>query len=709
MLERSQNLLLVFSLVLVVAGAGVCSAHNNRALIISKPSVTSGPSGSGDAQHQTAGARLSHPFRVRVTDPDGDAVEGVAVRFAVLSGPNAAAGTTLTGTIAGTDGDGYASTFLNLGTAPGTYLVSASFDDPGDGDGIVVFTATARKSNWIFTLVVGLIGGLGIFLFGLKIMSEGLKKTAAGRIRSVLSTLTYNRFVAIAVGAFVTMLIQSSSATTVMLVSFVRAGLMTFLQSIGMILGADVGTTITAQLIAFKLTDYALLMIGIGISLTLLSKRERLQDIGETVLGFGLLFFGMQIMSDAMGPLRTHDGFVHLLVSLENPLLGIAVGTLSTALIQSSGAFTGILIVLASQGLLPLESAIPLLFGANVGTCVTALLAGLGTSREAQRVAIAHVVFKLVGVALFIWWIPEFADLIRWISPAGDPSLAGADHLADVLPRRVANAHTIFNVGLVLVMLPFTNVVANLITRFYPDRPEEEEPPCRTRYIDEALLSTPALALNLTKAEVQHLSGIVGSMIKKTIRPFTEYDRDVLAELERDEEQVNYLSDAIQDYLGGISQKSLAENRTTEVFQMMYTVTELEQIGDIITRNLVPRAREWLDSNLKFSDDGRNELLDFHLKSVKQFSRAMAVFADVNLEAASRIKKKHDWYREIQDQYLKSHYERIQKHIPETLETREYHQELMEQMRRITSHSTRIARIQLSWAEETVVGKSGKK
>jgi phosphate:Na+ symporter len=709
MLKRTLNPLMVFIVLLVVTGAGICAAQNNGTLTISKPSVTSGASGSGDAQHQTAGLRLSRPLRVRATNPDGKAAEGISVRFAVVSAPDAAKGTGLSVSAAATDGDGYASTVLQLGSAPGTYLVSAAFDNPGDGTGLVIFTATARKSKWIFTLVVGLIGGLGIFLFGLKIMSEGLKKTAAGRIRSVLSKLTLNRFVAVAAGAFVTMLIQSSSATTVMLVSFVRAGLMTFAQTIGIILGADVGTTITAQLIAFQLTDYALLLIGIGIAVMLLSKRERLQDVGETGLGFGLLFFGMQIMSDAMGPLKTHEGFVHLLVSLENPLLGIAVGTMLTAVIQSSAAFTGILIVLATQGLVSLESAIPLLFGANIGTCVTALLAGLGTSREAQRVAIAHIVFKLVGVALFVWWIPEFADLIRRVSPAGDPSLTGTHYLADVLPRQVANAHTIFNVGLVLVMLPFSNVVAKLITRFYPDRPVKTEPPCRTRYIDEALLSTPALALNLAKAEVLHLSGIVGSMIKKNLRPFFDYDRDVLAELARDEEQVNYLSDAIQDYLGAISRKSLAEDRITEVFQMMYTVTELEQIGDIITKNLVPRAREWLDANLKFSGEGRDELLDFHLKSIKQFSRAMEVFADVNLEAASRIKKKHERYRQIQDQYLKSHYERIRKHIPETLETREYHQELMEQLRRITSHSTRIARIQLSWAEETAAGKSGKK
>lgn len=575
-------------------------------------------------------------------------------------------------------------------------LLVAAGHTPAAGQpetGITALPATSTESNWLFGLVTGLIGGLGLFLFGLRIMSDGLRNTAAGRVRSVLSTLTHNRVVAVGAGAFVTMLIQSSSATTVMLVSFVRAGLMTFAQSVGMILGADVGTTITAQLIAFELGDYALLMIGAGMALMLQQKREKLRTVGETVFGFGLLFFGMLVMSGAMEPLKTHEAFVGRLVTLENPLLGIAAGTVFTALIQSSGAFTGILIVLATQGLLTLEAGIPLLFGANIGTCVTACLAGIGTSREAQRVALAHVVFKLVGVALFVWWIPGFADLIRWISPA-DPDPAR------VLPRQIANAHTVFNVGLVVVMLPFTSMAARLITRLLPDKPVPETD-AEVRFLDNAVLKTPALALNLAKAEVLHMSSIVRSMTERIIDPFVRYDRGAISQLEKDENRVDDLSDAVHEYLAAISRRSLTEDRITEVFQMMYTVTELEQIGDIIAKTLVPRARNWLDRDLRFSDEGREELLDFHLKTVKQLSRAIEVFEDVNLEAESRVRQKHDRYRRIEDDYLRSHFDRIRRHVPETLETSEYHQELMEQLRRITSHSTRIARIQLGWQEET--------
>jgi len=240
--------------------------------------------------------------------------------------------------------------------------------------------------SWAY-LIIGLFGGLALFLYGMDKMSEGMKKSAGNQMRAILAALTRNRLIALLVGAFVTMVIQSSSATTVMLVSFVQAGLMSFAQTLGVILGADIGTTVTAQLIAFKLTDYALLMISIGFGLRMFSKSENIRNIGEVILGFGILFFGMKLMSDAMKPLRTYQNFIEFLERLENPLLGILSGAVFTALIQSSSAFTGVLIVLAQQGLISLEAGIPMIFGANIGTCVTALLAAIGKPREAIRAA----------------------------------------------------------------------------------------------------------------------------------------------------------------------------------------------------------------------------------------------------------------------------------------------------------------------------------
>jgi phosphate:Na+ symporter len=310
--------------------------------------------------------------------------------------------------------------------------------------------------GWI---AIGLFGGLAIFIFGMEMMSEGMKKSAGGKMRAILSALTKNPVIGLFVGAFVTMVIQSSSATTVMLVSFVQAELMGFAQAIGVILGANIGTTITAQLIAFKLTNYALLMIITGFSMRMFGKTDNIKFIGEAILGFGFLFFGMKLMGDSMKPLRSYQGFIDIMKGLENPLIAVLVGSVFTGIIQSSSAFTGIVIVLAQQQMITLEAGIPMILGANIGTCVTAGLASIGTVRDAKRVAIAHVVFNTVGAVIFLFWIPTFADITRAIATKFNSDTA----------RQIANAHTFFNVSLALIFLPFATLFAKFILKILPD------------------------------------------------------------------------------------------------------------------------------------------------------------------------------------------------------------------------------------------------
>ncbi len=545
----------------------------------------------------------------------------------------------------------------------------------------------------VVTLIAGLLGGLGLFLYGLRLMSDGMRKTAGNRMRSILSRLTYNRLVAVGVGAFVTMIIQSSSATTVMLVSFVQAHLMTFAQTLGIILGADIGTTVTAQLIAFRIDEFALVLVGVGACVVLIGKKEKAQIVGETVLGFGLVFFGMHVMAESMDPLRTFDPFLDLLVRLENPLLGIIAGTAITALLQSSAAFIGMLIVLARPGLLTLDAAVPLLLGANIGTSVTALLASIGTHREAKRVALAHTLFKVVGVLLFVWWLPTFAEIVRQISPGGTNGVRGAAEAAALIPRQIANAHTIFNMALTILMLPLISPAAKLITRLLPDRPEVESEPFRTRYLDDAMLSTPVLALNLAKEEVLRIGAIVIRMVRRVIEPFVDRDGDVLAGLDRDEQEVDFLERKVSTYLTRVSRQSIPEKRIDEAFQMMYTVAELELIADIVSKTLVPRARKWLDSDTTFSPEGKKELLDYHDKVLEQIARALELFKDMNLETAKAMKQKHKEYRAMEMGFMRTHFERLRRDIPESVASSEVHQEVIEQLRRITSHATSIARM----------------
>ena len=560
-------------------------------------------------------------------------------------------------------------------------------------------TSTNGSISW-WALIMTLFGGLALFLYGMEKMSSGMKKAAGDKMRSILSALTNNRYMGLMVGAFVTMVIQSSSATTVMLVSFVQAGLMTFVQSLGVILGADIGTTVTAQLVAFKLTDYALLMIAIGFGLMMFGRNENQKNIGESVLGFGILFYGMKLMSDAMYPLRTYDPFITTLAHLENPLLGLLVGAAFTALIQSSSAFTGIVIVLAQQGLLTLDAGIPLIMGANIGTCITAGLASIGASREAKRVAMAHVMFKIVGVMLFIFWIPWFADIIRAISPASTET--GMANLSAVVPRQIANAHTIFNVGLALAFIPFTSFFARLIMKIYPDVEDEKDLTIATWHLDESAVETPALALDLARSEIARIAKITGRMMDGFIHPFLEDDPGadkvhpqltIMEGIEIREKKLDFLEKKIKKYLLQIGQEELSDTQIAEVFGMITISSQMESIGDVMERNLRPLVTKKRALQLDFSEEGKKELIKYNTKVCKQFSRLEKTFSALDPKRAKKVMVKEEKYLNLEAQYRESHFQRLNAAREETVETDAIHTELLEMMKQINLHTGEIAKI----------------
>ena len=314
--------------------------------------------------------------------------------------------------------------------------------------------------DW-WNMSMGLLGGLALFLFGMDQMSDSLKAVAGERMKLILARLTSNRFMGALTGAFVTAVIQSSSVTTVLVVGFISAGLMSMAQSIGVIMGANIGTTITAQIIAFKVTKLALLMIAIGFGMLFFSKNEKMKHYGGMLMGLGMIFFGMSVMSDAMYPLRAYQPFLDFMATMGNPFVGILVAAAFTALVQSSSATTGIVIVMASQGFITLPAGIALAFGANIGTCVTAILAAIGKPREAVRAAVVHVLFNVFGVLVWLGLISHLAEFVAWISPArGD--LSGVERLAAETPRQIANAHTIFNVANTLIFIGLTAQFARI-------------------------------------------------------------------------------------------------------------------------------------------------------------------------------------------------------------------------------------------------------
>ncbi len=659
---------------------------------------------SGDGQYEIVNKQLDHPIVVRVLQ-DGAPLANTAVYFSIVSAPSKSRGQELSETVVRTDKEGFAATSFTTGSRYGEFIVSAKIETGSPESNEVFFHVYARQSNWVFLLIMGLLGGLGLFLYGMEMMSEGMKKSAGNKMRTILERLTTNRVIGLLVGALVTMTIQSSSATTVLLVSFVHAGLMQFIQALGVILGAGIGTTITAQLIAFKIADYALIMVALGVSMYMFSSKDIYKHLGEIFLGFGMLFYGMHLMSEAMYPLRTHEAFLSILSQLENPIYGIIVGAIFTALIQSSSAFTGIIIVLAIQGVLSLEAGIPLIFGANIGTCITAGLASINASRDAKRVALAHVGYKILGVLIFVFWIPYFADIIRMISPVSD--LEGAAKMAAETPRQIANAHTFFNVSIALIFLPFTTQFSKIIYKVLPVRKEivDEGLKPKVYHLDENMVKTPAIAIDLVMAEIATITQLLRRMLSAIIELFTgdsekqdmsHENLSLIEGIHMREEKIDFLKARVSDYLVLVSRQKLDDEQAKEVFGLMSVVNDMENIGDIVEQKLLPLAQSYLNGKYRFSKEGIAELNDYHLRVIKQVSRMGAFFSKFKRKRIAKIITKDIKYTEMERAFRRMHIKRVQKEKLESVATHDVHMEIMDMFRQINGFISNIARTLMS-------------
>lgn len=367
----------------------------------------------------------------------------------------------------------------------------------------------------MFSILAGVLGGLGLFLFGMNMMGNGLQKAAGNRLKQMIGALTTNKYIGVVVGALVTMLIQSSSATTVMVVGFVNAGLMSLYQAIGVIMGANIGTTVTAQLVAFKLTDIAPFVIAAGVALQLASKKRKHQEIAEVLIGFGILFLGMKTMSSVLKPLSHTPAFEQMITGLSNPFMGIVVGFVITAIVQSSSATTGLLLAIASTGVLGLEAAFPILFGQNIGTCVTAMISSVGASRTARRAAMMHLLFNIIGTAVFMVLLYAL-PIVEWIT-----SLSAGD-----VQRQIANAHSLFNITNTLLLLPFSALFVKAAERIIPVREDEYQFKI-VKYLDRRIISeTPEIALGLAGKEVLRMGKIVRENLITAMEAVQEADSE---------------------------------------------------------------------------------------------------------------------------------------------------------------------------------------
>jgi len=549
-----------------------------------------------------------------------------------------------------------------------------------------LFAGNSSSDNEIslFLIMTGLLGGLGMFLYGMEMMSDGMKMTAGDSMRSILEKLTSNRYIAVFIGAFVTMVIQSSSATTVMLVSFVNSGLLNFTQALGVVLGSNIGSTVTAQIVAFKITDYALLLIAAGSIMSLFAKKDTIKHLGFVILGFGLLFYGMKVMSDTMKPLRSDPTFNSILTSFENPFLGILAGAVFTALVQSSSATTGIVITLASGGSITLEAGIPLILGANIGTCVTALLAGLNASRDAKRVAIGHVTFNVIGVLLFCFWIPSFAEFVS--------------NTSDNIPRQIANAHTIFNIAATIIFIPFTPFISRTIINYFPDIEEKRniEKPVILN-LDENVLDQPGAAINSAQAEISGVVGLMERVIGSLVRPFIEQSKNgELKDIENSEiglkeglhqrlDKISYLNENISNYLVKISRQDLTNKQSQEVFSLVTALNYLSSIKKIIKLRFDGLLIKKQNLNENFSDQGQEEIFVYHGKLLKQVKRLNKFFSKYDRAKVAKIMEKGEQYRDLEEKYQLEHFKRVSDKVSESIATHELHIELMDMLKQINS------------------------
>lgn len=545
--------------------------------------------------------------------------------------------------------------------------------------------------DWI-QMLTGLCGGLALFLFGMDRMGEALKAAAGTRMKQILARLTTNRFTGAVTGALVTAVIQSSSVTTVLVVGFVSASLMTFSQSIGVIMGANIGTTITAQIIAFKVAKLAMVFIATGFAADFFAKNETIRQYGRVIFGLGLIFFGMNIMGEAMTPLRSYPPFVDMMRGMEQPGTGILFGALFTALIQSSSAATGIVVVMASQGFITLPAGIALALGANVGTCVTAVLAAFGKPRSAQRAAAIHVLFNLLGVLLWLGLIEELVQITRIVSPQYT-ELTGVDRLAAEAPRQIANANTLFNLINTLLFIGFTGPMAMLVTRFLPDRPEPSKIIIRPKFLDEELITTPALALNVARLEVGRLGDQILLMMLLAQDAIQKSDMNMLLELEKQDDAADILYEKINLYLNRVGKQTLTDEESQEYFRIIQANGNLESIGDVLEKDLAGLGRKWTGQKLQASETMHILLNDLFEGVYGALEKAISAIKENDETAAQEtISMRGEINRRV-DAALERQAHSMAASGEARLETLNAEFELTDKLKRIYTLSKRIARL----------------
>lgn len=475
---------------------------------------------------------------------------------------------------------------------------------------------------WV-NIVLGAISGLGLFLFGMSLMSDGLQKAAGRRLKGFIERMTRNRLIAVFAGTIVTMVIQSSSATSVMVVGLVNAGIMKLSQAVGVIMGANIGTTITSQLISFDIYTWAPILVMAGMIIKMSSKIESRKHIADILVGLGILFIGMNLLKGSLSPLREVEWFRDLLVSFQyNPIMGIFTGFALTLILQSSSASMGILVALAGEGLIPLGSALFILYGDNIGTCTTALIASIGSSTNAKRVGVVHLIFNIIGTLIFSLVLgPHIARLVTTIDPL-------------LVARQIANAHTLFNIINVIILFPFGGVLLWLATLLVPERAIPV--PTITTHLDPRVLKTPFMATQNAVKEMAQMAILSKDTLDSSLQALITKDKDMIMTTINNEQRINLMEKEIFQYLVALSNTPLNAADRQMIDSLFHTINDIERIGDH-AENISDLATAFIDNELQFDEASLSTIHHAHERIMTGIDLVIASIQEGNLEKAHQV------------------------------------------------------------------------
>jgi len=541
-------------------------------------------------------------------------------------------------------------------------------------------------------MIFSTVGGLGLFLFGMGLMSNGLKKVAGGKLKSLLEALTRRRVIAVLIGALTTCLIQSSSATTVMTVGFVNAGLLTLRQALCVVLGANVGTTFTAWMVSafalFKISSYALPIVGVGFLLNILGKTQKRKSLGEVMLGFGILFLGIHFMKEGFAPLQNNQEVNDALIWLGgNPLLAVLAGAVITMLLQSSSASIAIVQMLALQGAfgtdwdLALRVAIPFILGDNIGTTITAQIAALRTSRNAKRTAMGHTLFNTIGVAymLPLVWTGWFGDAVEWITPFKLSQ--------NTIMVYIAVSHSMFNIFNTIVFLPIISVLEKMVMKILPVTAEELA--YKPVALEKHLLNTPVIALEQTKREILRMATTAKQAVQQSVSGLVNDDRKELASVMQTEDFIDEMQYEITSYLSALSRRQLSDEVSTELPVLLHTVNDLERVGDHAV-NIVEIAERKIEQKVSFSDWALSETEKLKKEAEEMFDCVIGALKDNDIITAQSALVNESNLNRMQMEFRRSHVQRMSEGVC-SAEAGLIFIDLVDNVEKIGDHLTNIA------------------